>query len=180
MSIILLPYLVILSSSTSLMNLSYFLLILYSLLLSYLPKSLAIHLNWNFFVHPLVPVMTVWYVPSGCRWGVGLQILRLTVNVLNKQSCTVNQNSPPAWMFGVRLKTSYCKNIFVQEHHTGLWNSTDSFEWPWQRKRDMRFGTCNVRSLYGARALQNVSGRSTGSQVESKWYFIIRKLYFIL
>ena len=53
----------------------------------------------------------------------------------------------------MRLTTPHCKNKSVQKRNTGPRNWMDNLERPWQRKMDMRFGTCNVRSLYWAGAL---------------------------
>ena len=44
----------------------------------------------------------------------------------------------PAWGFDVRLKTSHCKNKFVQKFHTGPPNSTDNLERPWKIDVDAR------------------------------------------
>ena len=40
---------------------------------------------------PWVPVTTARHVTSGCGWGVDLQIWRLTTNILNKRSWTLDQ-----------------------------------------------------------------------------------------
>ena len=43
------------------------------------------------FSHPWVPVTTAWRVPWVADRGVGLQIWRLAVNILNKQSWRADQ-----------------------------------------------------------------------------------------
>ena len=52
------------------------------------------------------------------------------------------------WGLGEMLKTPHRKNISFCETFTQPQTWTDSLVQPKQRKRDMRIGTWNVRSLY--------------------------------
>ena len=58
--------------------------------------------------------------------GVGLQIWRLSANILNKQSWTADQEWSTSWGFGARLTTLHSKNKVCSETSTGPRNSTDN------------------------------------------------------
>jgi hypothetical protein len=47
--------------------------------------------------------------------GVAVQIWRVTVNVLNKQSWSADRGGPSAWGVGTGLKTLYSKSLPCQE-----------------------------------------------------------------
>ena len=63
------------------------------------------------------------------------------------------------------LRTPQCKNVFCCETKRKLRAWTDSLLQPKQRKRDMRFGMWNVRSLY-----------RTGSRTAAAWELARYKL----
>jgi hypothetical protein len=86
--------------------------------------------------------------------GDGLQIWRVAVHILKKQSRTVDKGWPPSLRLGVGLTTPNLKNKLVTKCHKGPQTWTDSLDkQPKLRKMDTRFRTWNVRSLYRAGSL---------------------------
>jgi hypothetical protein len=75
--------------------------------------------------------------------GGGLQIWRVAMNILNKQSRTADRRWPSI--------------IFVSKYVQGPWKWTDSLALPKHRKSDVRFGTWNVRSLYRTGSFKTVA-----------------------
>jgi hypothetical protein len=90
--------------------------------------------------------------------GDGLQIWRVAANILNKQSWTVDSrwssssgvgraaNNPPPY-----------NSIFVTKHYTQPRYRMDYLARPKHRKKDLRFGTWNVTSLYRSGSLKMVA-----------------------
>jgi hypothetical protein len=90
-------------------------------------------------------VTTAW--PSSACGGEDLQMRRVAANVFNKQSPTANRGWPSSLGVGRGANNHHRKKIiFVAKPRKWM----DSLARPKHRKRDMRFGTWNVRSLYGA------------------------------
>jgi hypothetical protein len=50
-----------------------------------------------------------------------LQIQRVALNILNKQSWTANMGGPPAWGLGKGLIAPHHKNNYVMKCHIGPW-----------------------------------------------------------
>ena len=60
--------------------------------------------------------------------------------------------------------------IVRHRHHTGSRNSTADLEPTGHRKMDIRFGTLNIRSLYGAGTIGSVS-----SEIEKYRMYLVGK-----
>jgi hypothetical protein len=81
--------------------------------------------------------------------GYGLQIWRVAVNILNKQSRTADSGWSSSLGVGRGAKNpSPLNSLFVTNHYAQPWNKMDYLAQAKHRKMDMRFGTWNVRSLY--------------------------------
>jgi hypothetical protein len=66
---------------------------------------------------------------------------------------------PPAWGLGVGPTTPHRKNFFIVTKRFKVPRTwTDSLVRPKHWKKDMRFGTWNVRSLYRVGAIKSVVG----------------------
>jgi hypothetical protein len=89
--------------------------------------------------------------------GAGLQIWRVAVNILNKQSRTADRGWSSSLGAGRRLTTPTVKIIFVAKYFQGPRKWTDSLARHKHRKMDMRFGTWKVTSLYRAGSLKIVA-----------------------
>jgi hypothetical protein len=88
--------------------------------------------------------------------GDALQMWRVVVNVLSKQSRTAENgrsSSLECWERGYQHLNVKRKQL-VTNCYTGPRTRTDSLERPRQRKMDMGFGTWNVRSRYRAASLK--------------------------
>jgi hypothetical protein len=76
---------------------------------------------------------------------------------MNKHSLTAG--GPPAWGLGVGLTTPHCKNFSIVTKCFKVPRTwTDSLVRPKHWKKDMRFGTWNVRSLYKVGGIKSVVG----------------------
>ena len=73
-----------------------------------------------------IPVVTVPHFPWVVESGKSLQIRRIAENILSNQSWTADRLWSSMLGFDVRLTNSYCKNVFVQKHHTERQNLNDS------------------------------------------------------
>ena len=91
---------------------------------------------------------------SSCGWRNGLQYggqLRIYWTSSRGQP---TMGGPPAWGLGEVLTTSHRKSHYVTiSSHKKPQTWTDTLVRHKQWKRDMRFGTCSVRSLYRAGSL---------------------------
>jgi hypothetical protein len=88
----------------------------------------------------------------------GLQLWRLAVNILNKQSWAYNKGWSSSLGLGVGLTTPHRKKQTVTKSYTKPRSWTDSLdERSKERNMDVTFGTWNVRSLYRAGSLMTVS-----------------------
>jgi hypothetical protein len=92
--------------------------------------------------------------PRVAGGGNGLQIWRVAVNILNKQSQTDDKgwsSSLGVWSGAFELTV---KNNLVTKIHKKPQTWTDSLDnRPKRRKMDLRFGKWNVRSMYRAGSL---------------------------
>jgi hypothetical protein len=81
-------------------------------------------------------------------------IWRVAVNILNKQWRTADKGSSSLG-FGRGVNNSSVKKTYLVTKYSlkkpQTWN--DTLVQPKQQRRDMRFGTWNVRSLYRAGSL---------------------------
>ena len=106
----------------------------------------------------------------GCAWRNGLQIWRVAANILNKQSRTADKG----WYssLGVGRSANNC-SLPKSNHVTNCCkkprNQTDPSVRPKQWKRDMRFGTWNVRSLHKSRSLMTVVGELARYKLDLVW-----------
>ncbi|KAJ4427699.1 hypothetical protein ANN_25351 [Periplaneta americana] len=80
--------------------------------------------------------------------GDGLQICRVAVNILNKQSWTADEGWSSSLGLGEGLTTHHRKKQLVTYPYNKPRNGTDSLARPQQRNKVLRFGTWNVTSLY--------------------------------
>ena len=85
-------------------------------------------------------------------------IWRTAANILNKQSRTVNKGWSSSLGLGEVLTFLHHNTGFITEHEHLPRTWIDSLVRPKQQKRDMRSGTWNVRSLYGAGSLTAATG----------------------
>jgi hypothetical protein len=124
-----------------------------------------------------VPVPTAW---RGYRWRNSLQLWRLAANVLNKQPQTDNKGWSSSLGVGRGAATLHHKNKLVTINLTEPWTWTDSLDKrPKLWNMDMRFGMCNVRSLYRVGSVFTVSRElaryvrfsgSAGGQMGGWWH----------
>ena len=68
------------------------------------------------------------------------------------------RSGPPAWGLGEVLTTSHRKKVSCYETHSNPRTWNDTLVRLKQRKKDMRFDTWNVRSLYRAGYSQQQPG----------------------
>ena len=100
-----------------------------------------------------VPVTTIWHVLR--LWMEERpSIWRVAGNILNKQSRTTEKGWFASLGVGRGAKQLLTVKTYVTKYLQGkLWTWTDTLVWPKPQKRDLRFGTWNVRSLYRAVSL---------------------------
>jgi hypothetical protein len=95
---------------------------------------------------------------SGCGWRNGLQLWRVSANILNKKLQTNNKRWSSSW--GVEREadnTSPKENKFVTKNETEPQTWSDSLDKrSKQWNMDMRFGLWNVRNLYRVGSLLTV------------------------
>jgi hypothetical protein len=90
--------------------------------------------------------------------GDGLQIWRIAVNMLNKQSWTADSGwSSSLGVVQGANNPPLLNSILVTNHYAQPRNRTDYLAQPKRWKMDMRFGTWNVRILYRSGSLKTVA-----------------------
>jgi hypothetical protein len=96
-------------------------------------------------------------VSSGCGWREVLWVRRVAANILNKQSLTDDKGWSSSLGVGRGAATPHRNNFStVTKCFKMPWTWTDSLVQPKHWKKDMRFGTWNVRSLYRVGAIKSV------------------------
>ena len=77
-----------------------------------------------------------WTVQSGLRMGNRTPDMGLASNIFNIQSWTADQEPPSSlrriWV-GVRLTTSYSKDMFVEKEHAQSRKWINNLKWQWTR-----------------------------------------------
>ena len=109
-----------------------------------------------------VPVTTAWRVLS-LRKEEWPSIWWVAANILNKQSRTADKRWSSSLGVGEVPTTPHLKTDLVTKRIQLSWAWTDTSVQIKQWKRDTRFGTWNVRSLYRAGSIATVAG-------ELAWY----------
>jgi hypothetical protein len=94
---------------------------------------------------------------SGCGWKNGLLLLRVDVNILDKQPWTNDKGWFSSVGVGHGANNSSPQKKFVTKNAIEPQTWTDSLDKrPKRQNMDMRFGLWNVRSLYRAGSLMTV------------------------
>jgi hypothetical protein len=89
--------------------------------------------------------------------GEGLQIWKISANILNKQLWTAERGDPPAWGLGVELRSPHHKKLVCYELSQRALDLKNYLDKLFKlRNIDMRFGTWDVRSLCRAGLLMTV------------------------